>query len=469
MNFSMDNGQRPGQSSLKGAQRRPRSANNFPVRSMVNLLIWFLGFFPAALFLFTSSSAEWSSTTTTLNTLGRITGVAGLSFMLVAAMLSCRVPGFDKFLGGLDKLWVTHHRLAATSFLLLLTHPLLLAFSGFTVSLNAGTSILFPGPDAVPIILGWLALIVTMVFLAPSFAFFGDPDYQRWKFVHKLAGVALVLALVHGFTLARHVNYLWEYIIWSLYAGLAVFAMLYRWGFSRQLWFRRHGRLRYKVVTIARPLTSVVELELEPQDGRLTYEPGQFIYLTPYDKRLQSGYGQEHPYTLSSAPDELNLRLAVKDLGDASHALQSIEPGSPVRVEGPYGAFLSSSDPEEGELWIAGGIGITPFLSQARYFARNAIKVDVHCILCVQDESRALYRNELETIAADVPGFAFTMHYFYREGPLAEKFVRTHCPDFKTRHCYICGPRAMILIVEKLLRSSGIHKNRIHTEEFNLL
>lgn len=438
-------------------------------RPLANLLLWFLGLLPAAIFLFTSSAADWNSTAVVLNTLGRLAGVAGLSFMLVAAILSSRVPGFDKLFGGLTKLWSTHHHLAAVSFLLLLIHPVLLAFSGITVSLDAGVSILFPGNNSIPFILGWLALIVMMIFLAPSFAFFGEPNYQRWKLMHRLAGVALVLALVHSFMLARQVNYLWEHVLWSLYAGLAVLAILYRWGFSKQLWFERHGRLRYRVVGMTKPLPSVVELELQPEQERLDYESGQFIYFTPYDKQLRAGYAEEHPYTISSPPSESNLRVAVKDLGDASRALQSIQFGSPVQVEGPYGAFFPSTYNEDGELWIAGGIGITPFLSRARHFASKESEVNVHCILCVQDEARALYRDELQAIAEDLPGFKVTMHYFYREGPITADFVQAHCPDFTKRNCYVCGPKAMQTCVQKFLRSAGVPKKRIHTEEFNLL
>jgi predicted ferric reductase len=436
-----------------------------------NLTLWFLGLLPSAIFLVTSTETEWSSTAASLNTLGRLTGIAGLSFFLVAAMLSSRVPGFDRKFGGLTKLWFTHHQLAAVSFLLLLTHPLLLAFSGMAVSIDAGMSVLFPGSNPAPVLIGWLALVVMMIFLAPSFAFFGEPRYQRWKLLHKLAGVALVLALIHSFMLARQIHFLWQSILWSLYTGLALLAMLFRWGFSKRSWFKRHGQLRYQVVGASKPLSNVVELELQsqPQQARLAYEAGQFIYFTPYDKQLAAGYAEEHPYTISSAPEEANLRIAVKDLGDSSRALQSIQIGSLVRVEGPYGAFFPSGDCTESELWIAGGIGITPFLSRARHLAAKASKVDVHCILCVQDEARALYHDELKNIADRLPGFVLTMHYFYREGAINTAFLQVHCPDFMGRSCYVCGPPPMLGCVQGILRSSGVPSKRIHTEEFNLL
>lgn len=432
-------------------------------------LLWLLALLPAIIFLLITSAADWRNTAALLNTLGRLAGVAGLSFMLVAAMLSSRVPGFDKAFGGLTKLWVSHHQLAAVSFLLLLMHPLLLAFSATTVSLNNGIRILLPTRENLEVILGWLALISLMVFLAPSFAFFGEPKYQRWKYLHKIAAVALILSLLHSFLLAREINYWWESTIWAVFTLLAMLAVLYRWGFSRLHWFKRHGRLQYQVAGVERPIVGVVEIELKPMQVGLIYEPGQFIYLTPYDKQLRAGYGQEHPFTLSSSPTEDNLRISVKDLGDASRALQSTKLGSNVRVEGPYGAFFRSSVDEESELWIAGGIGIAPFISRARYFAGEETEIDVHCFLCVQDEARSLYQQELQTIADKLPGFNFTPHFFYREGPLNAKFVQQHCPDFQSRICYLCGPPAMLKCVRQFLRQAGVSRKYIQTEEFNLL
>src|SRR5690606_31586100 len=145
---------------------------------------------------------------------------------------------------------------------------------------------------------------------------------------------------------------------WVLLAGAAVAAVAYRLVFSRRV-----GRLRYVVTDIERPANNIVELSLEPRGRALEYAPGQFVYLAPYDPALRAGYGEEHPSTLSSSPAG-RRRVAIKDLGDASRAIQDIARGSEVRIEGPYGDFFRGDADASDELWIAGGIGITPFLSR---------------------------------------------------------------------------------------------------------
>lgn len=59
------------------------------------------------------------------------------------------------------------------------------------------------------------------------------------------------------------------------------------------------------------------------------------------------------------------LRFGIKDLGDASHALQTVTPETRVLIEGPYGEFFERRFPQRDMLWLGGGIGITPFVGGA--------------------------------------------------------------------------------------------------------
>lgn len=431
-------------------------------------LIWLLALLPTFVALISLLDIQWQSVLAVLAALGRLAGVAGLAFLLVAASLSSRVPGFDRLFGGLTKLWKTHHRLAAVSFLLLLLHPVLLAFSAGGHASGA-VALLFPAFDAWAVWAGWGALLAMMAFLAPSFSFFGRPVYQRWKLLHRLAGVAILLALLHAFPLARAIPHPWDYVIWTSLAGLAVVAVAYRWLFSRGQWGGTGGRFSYRVTRVDPVAKNVVEISLRAEDRALKYRAGQFVYLRPYDKNLSAGYGQEHPYTISSSPHEEQLRISIKDLGDASRALQHVRTGSEVHVEGPYGAFFESEYDEDSELWIAGGIGITPFLSRARYLRETMDEVDVCLVYCVQDESRALFATELEAIARELPGFRVHFHYFYQQGPLTLPFIEACCAHLKNRGVYICGPEGLLALARKLLIGYGVPARRIQTEEFNLL
>ncbi len=231
---------------------------------------------------------------------------------------------------------------------------------------------------------------------------------------------------------------------------------------------RRGSQYRYEVDEVTMPANNVVEIGLRPLGKPLPYRAGQFVYLTHFDRQLPAGYGEEHPYTVSSSPTEAGLRLAIKDLGDTSRALQAIHVGTPVRIVGPYGHFFPD-DQRNPELWVAGGIGITPFLGRARHLAALGESVDICMIYCVQDEARALFAAELEALQSRIPGFELVMHYFYRHGPLDDDFIRYHCPDCPQRQVYVCGPGPLLSLVRHLVRANGVPARHFHSEEFDLL
>jgi len=430
---------------------------------MIFKLTWLLALLPGLLALPFITAMDWNSAGAWLNLAGRLTGIWGLSLLLVAAMLCCRVPGFDRPFGGLTKLWQLHHQLGACGFLLVLAHPLLLALGAVELSLEVALATLFTPTAA--LLWGWIALLALMIFMAPTFSFFGEPEYQRWKWLHRLSGITVVFALVHTFMLNRTLPGLWGHVIWGVFALLTLSAIAWRWVFSR--W---GGRQLYRVSKVEQPANNVVELSLEPQQDLLRYEAGQFVYLTPHDESLANGLREEHPYTLSSSPEEPVLRIAIKALGDASLALQSIKTDTLVDIEGPYGGFFPRPEKAlEPELWIAGGIGITPFLARLRHYTRHDTSLRATLIYCVQDESRELYGKEVASLMEFLPDSQLHFHHFYREGPLTLEFVARCCPDFVERSAYVCGPTPLLELSQLLLRRGGLPATRIVTEEFVLL
>jgi predicted ferric reductase len=420
-----------------------------------HIILALAAFLPLALVL---DKPEYVSGALTF--LGRAAGILGLSFFLLAGLISVRIPRIDVWFGGLTQLWKVHHVLGAASFVLVMAHPLLLAFASARASVQAAAAVLFPEAAAWDVWAGWVAFAAMAVFLAPTFWFFGQPEYRRWKALHALSGLALVSGVTHALPLSRGSR---GQAIWLGYGALALAAFVYRKFLSPRL-----ARRDYTVADVRPVSRGVVELTLAPDGELLRYRAGQFVYLTPLDSGLAAGRGEEHPYTLSSAPDERALRIAVKDAGDATGALQAVAAGSRALVEGPYGDFFPAGRARARELWIAGGIGLAPFLSRARSLGAGE-SVDVQLIYCVQDETRAHFLSELEEIAAKIKGFKIRRHFFSLEGPLSGAFIAAHCPDFSAREVYLCGPPALAAAARRELRRGGVSASRIHSEDFTWL
>jgi predicted ferric reductase len=428
-----------------------------------NLLLVLTGFLPLLAALLLTQFGKPENIPDALAFFGRAAGILGLSFFLLAGLISVRIPRFDVWFGGLTQLWKVHHVLGAASFVLVMAHPLLLAFAAARASVQAAGAVLFPEAAAWDVWTGWLAFVAMAVFLAPTFWFFGQPSYRRWKALHALAGLALVLGVTHALSLSRSLSGSWAQAIWFGYGALALAAFVYRKFLAPRL-----SRRAYTVINVQSVSRGVVELTLAPEGELLRYRAGQFVYLTPLDSGLASGRGEEHPYTLSSAPGERALRIAIKDAGDATRALQTVAVGSRALIEGPYGDFFSAKKTGRRELWIAGGIGLAPFLSRARAMSAGET-IDVHLIYCVQDETRAHFLSELDEIASKISGFKVWKHFFYREGPLSAAFIAAHCPDFSARDVYVCGPPALTAAARRELRQGGVPASRIHSEDFTWL
>lgn len=389
---------------------------------------------------------------------GRVTGVLGLSALLVTAAMCVRLPGLDRWFGGLPRLWLLHRRLGFSAFLLILGHVLLLSFAALPLSLEQALWVLFPPLAHAPIWAGWLALAALIVALAPTFQV-SAIHYQRWKRQHLLSAAALLLALLHALALIP------ERAAWWLLGLLALAAIAWRKLLAPLL-----ARREYRVTQVTRLAADVVEISLAPKHEGIVHSAGQFVYLTPQDPSLDAGYAEEHPFTISSAPGADELKLGIKALGDASLALQALTPGSRVQVEGPYGQFFARRAPQRKQLWLGGGIGITPFVSAARHLAQRPEQfTQVALFYLANRPERAYYHEELERIASAHQQLSLCIHYFSCCGPLSEAFLREHCPDFAERELYICGSPAMLEYLHGLLATAGVDRALIHTEAFDFL
>lgn len=393
--------------------------------------------------------------------LARATGALALTLILLAALLSIRIPGLDRGFGGLTRMWTIHHGLGWAGFVLVLVHVWLVAAGGLTTSTEAAIHRLFPPLDRTALWAGWAALLALVVFLAPTFKFFGEPGYARWKRLHLISAAALVLALLHAVPLAAVA---WP---WWLLGALAMAAILWRKVLAPRL-----GSRPYRVEAVEALGPDLVELQLAPADGTpLMHGPGQFVYLTPLDSTLASGAGEEHPYTLTSAPGAAHLRIAIKALGDATRALQQVRPGTDMRVEGPYGDFLPRCPQSRPALWVGAGIGITPFVGAIRAMAEGGQRLhpSVQLIYAVNTRAEAHFADALERLVANLPNVSLAIHERNASGLVDAAWLQAQCPDLQQREVWICGPAPFDRHLRAILRAQGIPRRRIHSEAFHLL
>ena len=209
-----------------------------------------------------------------------------------------------------------------------------------------------------------------------------------------------------------------------------------------------------------------------------TWKPGQFLL---FSVRQGTEWSSEHVYTISSAPEEGEVRITVKAAGPSSTRLQNAVPGMEVRIRGPMGHFFKDADHQPRLTLIAGGIGITPFLSLLRHMMRAGTKSQIVLLWANNTANDIIHREELAAIAEKIG--ARILHFLWkdedtvnacacddgqtcRSGLLNAATLAEHA-DLEHAEVYLCGPPEMHRMTLEIIRSLGTDPARIHTETMN--
>ena len=233
---------------------------------------------------------------------------------------------------------------------------------------------------------------------------------------------------------------------------------------------------RYTVANTQRTGTNTTVLQLRPSDGSrgINYRAGQYVGIS---FRRGTRRTPMRCFSATTAPsDSGELGLAFRNGGAFTAALAEIEPGTRVDIAGPFGEFIVSRDETRPLLFLAGGIGITPFLSILRDLdgRRNAQPVTL------------LYStNSLQ----DVPFARELMDLAKRNANYTIRFLTTSVPSDKQGHpliiqsrlsddvileyattdtqYYVCGPQGYATAANEMLESLGVEEWAIHNEAFS--
>lgn len=389
---------------------------------------------------------------------GQLTGLAGMAMFATAMILSARLKIFDGLFGGMNRAYIVHHQAGGLAFILLMIHPLASAAVYAQNSLESAALFLWPGPDwALNLGIASLMTLMTLLILT----YYVELPYQFWRFTHKFLGLAFFLGGLHSFFIPSDISrdpILRVYML-SLTA-IGLIAYLYRTLLGRWL----VPRLHYILTQVRQLKPDILELTLSPADPdkTLDFKAGQFVFISFQGKNIDR---ETHPFSISSAPAKTGFRLTVKSLGDYTRWLPQIPPNTPALVEGPFGRFATDFVLRRQYIWIAGGIGITPFVAMARNMVKNGFTADLY--YCCKNPTEAVYLDELTRVATSGVGLRLTTWYSQTQGRLTSQTI-ARMSGLTAKDFFLCGPPPMMLTIKKQLKSAGVPGGRIHSEEFSM-
>jgi predicted ferric reductase len=405
-------------------------------------------------------SGEW------LTSFARITGLLGAYSALLEVMLLARLPWLERLVG-FDRLSVWHRWNGHACLYLVLAHVVLSVW-GYAlmdrlsipkeISTMLGGGI-YPGMITATVGTGLLIAVVGLSIVVVRRRL----PYEAWYTVHLTAYASIALAWFHQIptgnelVLDRAAADYWRALYLATLGALVVFRVIVP--------IANGFRYRLRVAEVVTEGPGVVSLRIVGRNlDRLGAQAGQF-FLWRFLGRGR--WWSSHPFSLSESPDGRSLRVTVKALGDFTHRLGAIQPGTRVLTEGPFGVFTADVKRQSKVLLIAGGIGITPIRALMEEIGRDAIVV-----FRVLRAEEIVLQAELEALAKDR---SITLHYAVGDHRTAEgrdhlspAHLRELVPDLLERDVYVCGPPGLTDVVETNVRSAGVPRRFIHTERFAL-
>ena len=415
------------------------------VLAIIPIGLWFLA--PPSLPRFSSLLAIASS-------FGQLTALVGMALFSISLILSGRFIFLDKYFKGLNNVYAKHSLIGQWAFILFLIHPLLLIFKCAGGSL-AGAVYFFSLSSDLPKNLGIMSLGLMVLLIVLTL--YLRPKYNLWKITHKFFGLAFFLGSLHALLIPSDISRYapLKFYMFSL-AFLGVTVFVYRTILGKYL-VKKYSYIIESVVLLN---DKVWEISLKPQTKKLKFRAGQFIFISFIDPSISK---ESHPFTISSRPEDDLLKITVKGLGDYTNKMVNLKPGSIAKVEGPFGSFSHQNAVYKNQIWIAGGIGITPFLSMAQSLQKDD-DYSIDLFYCLKNDSESIYLDFLRSLN---PKLKVHLFCYDKSGYLNADTINNVSGALAEKDIFICAPMSMIESLKQQIVGLGVDKKLIHSEEFN--
>lgn len=398
--------------------------------------------------------------------LGSVLGILAFSMILSEFMLSGRVKSFSRKVG-MDSTMKLHRVVGWLILIFALIHPFL-----YESTPTAGprpwddTRQLSVSTDFSAIATGVIAfLLIPVLVVLAVWRSSLDYRYETWRRLHGLiAAIVVLLLLDHTLAAGRYAAQPYVALLWQVLSVIALLSLAYRY-----LWVPlTQSRRPWRVSQIERVAERQWHLELTPEGHNgIDYTAGQFAWIKVGRSAISIG---ENPFSIASAPASgRNLSFVIKELGDFTETLSTLEPGTRAYVDGPYGSLLVDGREEPDIGLIAGGVGIAPMLGILRQLHLTNDPRTIQVIYANRTEEQIVYREELDSANA---------LYVLSEPPIgwqgatgvvdAALISQTFSQaQFDSWVFVLCGPVPMMDTVREALRQQGVTEARILMERFN--
>jgi ferredoxin-NADP reductase len=207
------------------------------------------------------------------------------------------------------------------------------------------------------------------------------------------------------------------------------------------------------------------------------HQAGQNALFTLVAPPETDAQGPSRTFTIASAPHEPELMIATRMRDTAfKRVLKSAALGMPLRIDGPSGVMVLHEDAARPAVFLAGGIGITPFLAMARHAAKNRLPHRVVLFYSNRRPEDAAFLDELRALERSNPNYRLVASMSEPQksaqpwkgetGFIRPDMLKRHLTDLKSPVYYFAGPPGMTMAMQSMLEGLGVGENDMRSEEF---
>lgn len=398
-----------------------------------------------------------------------LSGLLSIALMSVAMVLATRPVLLERPLGGMDRIYRVHKwsgmlavGFAALHWLIEMSDDLVkslagragrlheIEFSGLIENLrDAGEEV---GEFAIYLVLAMLVLSLWRRF-----------PYRWWRPLHKAMPALYLLLAFHAAVLAP-LGYWRQPVGWVLALLLASGTTAAFLSLSGRI--GRDNRAGGVVESISTPAPDVTEVVCRLEHGWPGHRAGQFAFVS-FDR-----FEGAHPFTIASADHgDRRLSFLIKGLGDYTRGLsRRISKGQAVTVEGPYGCFdLDRGDGNARQIWIAGGIGVTPFMAWLDRLRSDPVRAPAARLhYCTRNAAADPLIERLASMCVDLPSISLQVHDASQGEYLSAEQIISADEGNDRAEIWFCGPRGLGESLRSRLGALLGSRLRFHQEAFEL-
>jgi len=390
-----------------------------------------------------------------LYTLGKFFGLTTLISLALLIFSGDTARYFDRFIG-LDRLIKFQRKFSFFVLSFAVLHPVLFILSG-----RESLKVFIPNFYLIPLSFGIFAFLILIIVMIFSY-FYKRISYLAWQYIHILTYVLLGFALYHAFFWGSDAKNPIFQVIYVIILIAVIPGAFYRFIYKYRAW----RRPKFYISKIIQETNNVFSLNLR-SDKKINFKAGQFCFLRLKGKKLYA----RHPFTISSSPQEEGFLFTVKNTGRFTFALSKMKIGDEVLIDGPFGRFVERK--KSGDLvFVAGGVGITPFRSMALDFLSRGRQGKISLIYCAKNKEDLVFENDFNRLQ----GENFKTFYVlsageksegsYFSGRINKEIVKDSFLNMNEPTFYICGPEPLKLETIKILKELGVSKKNIIFEDF---